>query len=144
MVHTLDHGSTMYIDNLPLMILWAHSSSWQSSESLRFLKPSFIYTMYMYVWFAVDTIRTNLIVSYKCPSVVCKLLSVVAQWWEHWWLNSVALGLIPSDYQHFSLSTTLTAKRREKAICVSAVCSQISGKITSKNIARTKVTRGFH
>ena len=33
---------------------------------------------------------------------------VVAQWWEHWWLKSVALDSIPSDYQpayfHFPLS----------------------------------------
>ena len=30
-------------------------------------------------------------------------------WWEHWWLKSVALGLIPSDYQHFSLHLPLSA-----------------------------------
>ena len=29
-------------------------------------------------------------------------LVVVAQWWEHWWLKSVAMGSIPSDYQPLS------------------------------------------
>ena len=32
----------------------------------------------------------------------CEVLMVVwLLWWKHWWLKSVALGSIPSDYQHF-------------------------------------------
>ena len=45
----------------------------------------------------------------KSPDLVLKsanaCLVVVAQWWEHWWLKPVPLGSIPSDYQHFSLSS---------------------------------------
>ena len=30
-----------------------------------------------------------------------EFLGCHSSWWEHWWLKSVVLGSIPSDFQHF-------------------------------------------